>query len=251
MTRTTFLILLLTGMAMALPSTEKILQKIDSNQRMGTDIKARVVMTQQKSGQGTKVFDMIYYRRDSDNSFLITMTAPEAEKGNGYLRVGDNFWMYRKNTRTFQHVNRDESIAGSDASAEDFETRKLTELYEAELDEENNEKITEEKLGKIPVYKIEVSARVHDVSHPRKIYWVRKDNFLPLKEQGFAGSGTLMVTSYYINYTEIQDRYIPVKQLIIDEFEKGNKTIVEISGISLKAVDDQVFTKAYLENLSK
>jgi hypothetical protein len=179
------------------------------------------------------------------------MTAPEAEKGNGYLRVGDNFWMYRKNTRTFQHVNRDESIGGSDASAEDFETRKLTELYKAAVDENGNEKISEETLGKIPVYKVELVAKVHDVSYPTKTYWVRQDTFLPLKEQGYAGSGTLMMTLYYLNYTKIEGSYVAVKQLYIDEFEKGNKTIVEISGISVEDVDDQIFTKAYLENLSK
>jgi hypothetical protein len=30
-----------------------------------------------------------YYRRDSDKAFLIVMTAPEVEKGNGYLKQGD------------------------------------------------------------------------------------------------------------------------------------------------------------------
>lgn len=251
MKKTILFLMTIAAVASAFPSIEEVLKKVDHNQRMGKDVKARVVMTQKKLNQGTKVTDMMYYRRDSDNSFLITMTAPESEKGNGYLRVGENLWMYRKNTRTFQHVNRDESIGGSDASAEDFETRKLTELYKAALDEKGKEKIVEEKLGKIPVYKLEVVAKVHDVSYPRKIYWVRKDNFLPLKEQNFAGSGTLMLTGYYLNYTDIEDRYIPVKQLYIDEFDKGNKTIVEISGISLEDVDDQIFSKAYLENLSK
>jgi hypothetical protein len=37
---------------------------------------------------------MIYYERDADGAFLIVMTAPEVEKGNGYLRLGDNMWMY-------------------------------------------------------------------------------------------------------------------------------------------------------------
>ena len=42
-----------------------------------------------------------------------------------------------------------------------------------------------------------------------------------------------------------------MKQLFVDEFEKGNKTIVEISGISTDKLDGSIFTKAYLENLSK
>jgi len=235
----------------ALPPTDTLLKRIDFNQNFGKDLKAKVVLTQKKIDQGTKVLDMIYYRRDSDNSFLIMMQSPESERGNGYLRVDDNFWMYRKNTRTFQHVNRDESIGGSDASGEDFETRNLNELYKASLDANGDEKVSEEMLGKIPVYKVEVIARVHDVKYPKKIYWIQKGKNLPLKEQGFAGSGTLMSTSYYLNYTEIEDRYIPVKQLFVDEFEKGNKTIVQISGISLEKLDNSIFTKAYLENLSK
>lgn len=56
-------------------------------------------------------------------------TAPQSEKGNGYLRTGNNFWMYRQNTRTIQHINRDESINGTDTKAGDFERKKTTELY--------------------------------------------------------------------------------------------------------------------------
>ncbi|MBD3419084.1 MAG: outer membrane lipoprotein-sorting protein [Chitinivibrionales bacterium] len=235
----------------ALPSVNMLLEKVDFNQNMTSDIKARVVLTQKKADQGTKITEMNYYRRDEDNSFLIVMTAPPSEKGNGYLRIDDNFWMYRKNTRTFQHVNRDESIGGSDATAQDFETRNLTELYKPATDSAGNQIISEEMLGKIPVYKFEVVAQVNDVAYPRKTYWVRKDNYLPLKEQAYSGSGTLMITAYYLNYTEIRGRYVPVKQMYIDEFEKGNKTIVEISGISLKKLDDAIFTKAYLENVSK
>ncbi len=119
----------------------ELLKKLEYNMEMTSDIKANVVLTQQKIEQGVKNIEMIYYRRDSDDSFLIVMTVPEAEKGNGYLRVGDNFWMYRRNTRTFQHINRDESIGGSDARADDFEKRKLTELYEGSRDDKGNEKL--------------------------------------------------------------------------------------------------------------
>ena len=238
----------------ALPAKLKVhtlLSKIEKIQEMTGDARAKVHVTQQKPGQGTKIIKMIYYRRDSDDSFLIVMTAPEAEKGNGYLRVRDNFWMYRRNTRTFQHINRDESIGGTGAHAEDFEKKKLTELYAPTLDASGDEILAEELLGKIPVYKFDVTAKVHDVDYPRKIYWIRKDNYLPLKEQSYSMSGTLMETAYYLNYTIVDGRYVAVKMMFIDEFEKGNKTLVEISGISTQKLEAYIFTKAYLENLSK
>ena len=233
------------------PSISFILKKLEENMEITNDISSKVLLTQNKIEQGVKVFEMIYFRRDLDDSFLIVMTAPEAEKGNGYLRVGGNFWMYRRNTRTFQHINRDESIGGTDAKADDFEKRKITELYAGAADNKGKEIINEELLGKIPVYTLEVKAIVHDVDYPKKVYWVKKDDYLPLKEQSYSLSGTLMQTAYFLNYTQINGKYVPIKHIYIDEFEKGNKTIVEISNISTDKLDDKIFTKAYLENLSK
>jgi outer membrane lipoprotein-sorting protein len=228
-----------------------ILKAIDDNYRMKKDMRADVTLTQQKAGQGTKIMDMAYYRRDSDDAFLIAMRAPENEKGNGYLRVGDNFWMYRKNTRTFQHVNRDESIGGSDARGDDFETRKMDELYGPLVKPDGKEDFSEELLGKVPVHRFEVRAKVNDVDYPRQIFWTRRDNNLLLKQESYSLSGTLMQTAYFLKFTEIEGRFVAVKQLFIDEFEKGNKTIVEISGIVPGKLEDKIFTKAYLENLSK
>lgn len=232
----------------AVPKGIDILKKIDEIEEMTTDVRAKVNISQTKNGQ-TKKIELLYYRRDSDDAFLMVMLAPETDKGNGYLRVKDNIWMYRQNTRTFQIINRDEPIGGSDAKANDFEKRKITELYEVKKDAAGNE-VTEEKLGAVDVYRVEVKAKVNDVDYPKKIYWVRRDNFLRLKEQSFSNSGTLMQTAYYMNYTVVDGRYVPVKQLFIDEFEKGNKSLVEISGISTSKLSD-IFNKAYLENLSK
>jgi outer membrane lipoprotein-sorting protein len=172
--------LLLAACTFAAPSAHTILKKMEDNYKMTNDASAKVQMTQQKSEQGTKVFDMLWNRRDKDNAFLIVMTGPESEKGNGYLRMGEHFWMYRRNTRTFQHVSRDESIGGTDARGDDFESRKLTEMYEPTKEPADKDTITEEMLGKVPVYRFSVKAKVNDVDYPKKTYWVRTDNFLPL-----------------------------------------------------------------------
>jgi hypothetical protein len=60
-----------------------------------------------------------------------------------------------------------------------------------------------------------------------------------------------MQTAYYLKYTRVTGKYVPVRQLFIDEFEKGNKTIVDLANIVVKKLDNTLFTKAYLENLSK
>ncbi len=233
------------------PAGADILAHIERNMRMVTDITATVTLTQQKSGQGIKNIGMLFYRRDADNAFLIVMTSPESDKGNGYLRMGDNFWMYRRNTRTFQHINRDENIAGTDAHGDDFEDRKLTEIFSVSKDTSGREIIAQDTLGKIPVYRLQLTAKVNDVDYPKKTYWVRRDNFLLLKEQSFALSGTLMQTAYFLKYTPIRSGYVAIEQLFLDEFEKGNKTKLSIAGIGTEPISKDIFTKAYLENLSK
>ncbi len=237
----------------ASPKVIEIMQKMDDMEKLGVDITAKVKITQQKPDEGVKVLESVYYRRDRDDAFLIVMIAPDTDKGNGYLRVGDNMWMYRRNTRTFQIMDRDESIGGSDATAGDMETKKFSELYEPALDAQGNEILTEETLGKanIPVYRFEVKARVKDVDYPKKIYWVRTDNFLTMKEESYSLSGALMESGFFPKYTTVEGKFIPQQMIFVDEFEKGNKSMVEISGITLQPINDDIFTKAYLENLSK
>ena len=238
--------------AFAAPTITELMANIDLRMEQIGDMSAKIAMVQKKASQSSpKHFEFLWFRKDITDEFLMITTAPDSDKGNGYLRVGENFWMYRQNTRTFQHISRDESILGTDAKSGDFERKKLTQLYKPLLDASGKEALTEEMLGKKPVYKFTIVAKVSDVTYPKQIYWVQKDNFLILKAQSFSRDGTLMQSGYYTKYTEKDGRFIPIYQIFVDEFEKGNKTIVEISGISFRTLDSRIFTKAYLENLSK
>ncbi len=249
------LLLIIAGTTIqAAPAVREILEQIDNNENIDKDFTGKLTITHQKPSQGVKVYESIYYRRDADDAFLMVMVAPDADKGNGYLRVEKNMWMYRRNTRTFQMMNRDQSLEGTNASAEDIEKKKLNELYDAVPNENGQETLSEETLGKakIHVYRIELQAKVHDVKYPKEIIWVRQDNFLVMKSQSYSLSGTLMETSYYPQYVSLDDgKYLAVRSIFINEFEEGEKTILEVSGFSWEPIDDTVFTKAYLENVSK
>jgi hypothetical protein len=248
---TAIMVIIFSAETYAGPRVVDLMNKIDDMMEQVGDISVRVNITQNKVNQGVKLYESLYFRRDKTDEFLIIMTAPESDKGNGYLRVGDNFWMYRQNTRTFQHISRDESIMGTDAKGGDFEKKKLIDLYKPLVDSGGKEDLKEEMLGKKPVYRFTLIAKVNDVTYPKQIYWIQREDALILKVQSYSLSGTLMQTAYYPKYTQIEGKYIPIQHIYIDEFEKGNKSIVELSGISLKSLDPRIFTKAYLENLSK
>ncbi len=232
---------------------QQIIDYMDAKYEIRSDMTAKARITTKDPEQGNKVIDSIYYRRDSDDAFLIVIADPETDRGNGYLRVGDNMWLYRRNTRTFTHIGRDEKIGGSNTSAGDVETRKFRELYKPSVDSSGSEIISEETLGsaKIPVYKLEVIAKVNDVKYPKLVMWVTKDKFLELKRESYSLSGTLMETSFFTNYKEVEGKYVPLLMKFTDEVEKGKTSLFEITGISFEKVDNYKFDKKYLESLSK
>ncbi len=228
----------------------QLLLKLDASQTLDFDLTAKISMIQQKVGQNPKKIESLYYRRDADDNFLIVMLEPNVEKGNGYLKNKDNFWMYRQNTRSFQHINRDENVGSTDMRGGDFEKRKISELYKTVI-ENGKEKISEEKLGQIDVYKIEIVAQVVDVTFTKQTYWIEKGTFLTRKIQSFSEAGTLMQSQYFPQYSLIQGHYFVVKGLTVDEFEKGNKTTFQIGEVSFAPIESKIFTKAYLESLSQ
>ncbi len=235
----------------AMPKVTEIMKQMDFLYEQVDAFSAKINITQNKATQGVKLFEILYFRKDKTDEFLMVFTAPDSEKGNGYLRVGDNFWMYRQNTRTFQHISRDESISGTDSKAGDFERKKFVDLYKPLTNAAGAEDIREEMLGKKQVYKFTVVGKVNDVTYPKQVYWVEKDTYLSLKIQSYSLSDTLMQTAYFPKWTQLEGKYIWLQGIFIDEFEKGNKSIVDLSGISLAPLDPKIFTKPYLENLSK
>ena len=245
-------LLVLSPALWASPSVSDIIDRVDTNLQLKSDMTAQARITTRDPEQGTKVIDSVYYRRDSDDAFLIVIADPESDRGNGYMRVGDNLWMYKRATRTFTHIGRDEKIGGSNASAGDMETRKFKDLYKPSLDSAGKEIITEETIGgKIPVYRVEVVAKVNDVKYPKLVMWVTRDKFLELKRECYSLSGTLMETDLYTSYKNVDGRYVPLLMKFTDEVEKGRASVLEITGITFAKVDNYKFDKSYLESLSK
>ena len=101
------------------------------------------------------------------------------------------------------------------------------------------------------MYRVEVTAKVNDVKFPRLVTWVTRDKFLELKRESYSLSGTLMETDLFTSYKDVDGRYVPLLQKFVDEVEKGRTSLLEITGISFKKVDDYKFDKSYLESLSK
>jgi hypothetical protein len=116
----------------------------------------------------------------------------------------------------------------------------------------------EEKLGKYETVRIELNAKKGvDVAYPVVKLWVDKANHNILKRQEFALSGRLMRTAYYPKWQKLYseskkgDVWFPGEIRIFDEVEKSNSTLVIFRSVDLSALDQNMFTKAWLESKSR
>lgn len=175
----------------------------------------------------------------------IVQLFPEADKGNGFLRDGENIWSYDPISRKFTHTSLKEALGESDV--------KIDDINQSETHWRDNYIVSgfeEGTLGKFPVYIITLDAKTTKPSYSKVKYFIRKDVPLTLKEEDFSGSGRLMRTILIPKYTKVPAGYVPTQMLLRDELNKGENTQQVVSDLTFDALPDKIFTKAYLESLN-
>jgi len=224
------------------PDFQAMVNEIDASSSFkGQDFSGVFTIVTDKPGKKQKVSQIRMFRRDARDQFLILIQLPEADKGQGYLKEGDNLQFYDPTSRKFNHSSMKEALGDSEAQNDDFSQNKTLEDY-------NIAETGEATLGKFPVWIINLKAKTNDVSYDQIRLYVRKDKPLVLKQEYLSISGRLMRTILYPKYAELGGgKFFPSQMLVIDEINKGEKSQITMSEMSLETLPDKVFTKAFLE----
>ena len=209
-----------------------------------SDMTATINMVSVSPDRGTFTRKEIIYRRDKDDAFLMLTLEPESRKGQGMLRVDKNMWRYDSTSRKFTHTTLKEQYENSTAKNSDFRRTQRSWDYEVYSLESG-------KLGKYDVWVAELKANNDEVPYPYIKMWVEKDRTIVLKVEEYSVSKKLLRTSYYTNYVQIGESYVPTTQIFQDGLIPEKRTQVTYTNISTKPIPDDVFTKNYLERMSK
>ncbi|MSP54702.1 MAG: outer membrane lipoprotein-sorting protein [Myxococcales bacterium] len=240
--------------ALAAPSTDELVQMlrvVDDRQENNGDFKSLVYLEQKESGKADLVYQVAVYRRDLDDKLVMLFLMPKEQAGQGYLRVDNNLFFYDPSVGKWERRTERERIGGTDSNRQDFDQSRLHEEYRPTF-------VAEEKLGSYTVNHLLLTATTEaDVAYPVVHLWVDKATGNVLKRQDLALSGKLMRTSLYPKWEKVYsqtkqaDVYYAREIRIFDEIEKGNQTTIVIQSLDLSALDDSIFTKAWLESKSR
>lgn len=209
------------------------------------DYSATISLVVEKPGKPKENIQFKIYERTDKDLMTIVQMFPEADKGKGYLRDGDNIWSYDPISRKFTHTSIKEALGDSDV--------KIDDVNQSKAKWRENYNVAEFKtgvLGKYEVYIITLDAKTTEPSYQKSTYYIRKDVPLLLKEEDFSGSGRLMRTILVPKYSKVSAGYVATQMIMKDELNKGESTQQVISELSFNKLPDRLFTKAYLEGLN-
>lgn len=230
------------GWAFGQPSAEVIIEKIDKNMSAKTRITTSKMVIHGKRKDRTIISKG--YSEGNNKSFTEYLS-PEREKGTKMLKLDDRLWIYSPSSdRTIQlsgHMLK-QSVMGSDLSYEDMmEDRKLTDLYSAKV-------VSSEVIDGRKTWKMELNAKVSDVSYHKRVMWVDQERFIPLKEELFAKSGQLLKRTTLSNVVKIDGRWFPKNINYKDMLQTGQGTDFIIMETTFnKPIPDYIFSKASLK----
>lgn len=162
-----------------------------------------------------------------DGKALTIITAPAKEKGQSFLKSGNNLWSWNP---TIQRLIKlpasmmSQGWMGSDFTNDDI-------LKESSLVNEYKHKLLgEESIQGIPCYKIELTPLENTaVVWGKLVLWISTDEYLELKSTFYDEDGYLVKTHLSSVIKSFDNRRLPSVIEIIPADEPGNKTRVTIT----------------------
>ncbi len=231
--------------AVETPDFFKMLKRVDIKSNFdNSDFSTTMSMISEDPETGISKREVTQFRRDSDDMFLMLTLAPINKKGQGTLKVENNIWRYDPESRNFTHKSWEDKYEGTSARNSDFKKSTLSDDYEITSYEDG-------KLGKYDVWIVELKATDDSVTYPYRKAYIDKGRELVLKMQEFSLSSRLVRTIYTPTFAKIGKKYVSTKMIMVDELIDGKKTTISISDLSVGELPDNVFTKSYLERVSR
>jgi outer membrane lipoprotein-sorting protein len=177
---------------------------------------------------------------------FIRILAPAKEKGIGSLRIGAEMWNYLPNVERTIKVPPSMMLQpwmGSDLTNDDLV--KASSL----IDDYDHRVVREEVSGGAAAYVLELMPKPEAaVVWGKILYWIRKGDFMPLKEAFYDERGTLVRVMTFSEFRPIGGRTIPTKWEIRPSDKPGNSTTFVIKSAAYdRPIDGEIFTQRNLQ----
>jgi outer membrane lipoprotein-sorting protein len=224
-------------------TADAILKKMDQN-LVSDKRTATIEMTVVNRGR-TRTFVMESFSRGETES-AIKYIKPARERGTKMLKKDNELWMYLPAAERVQKISGHllrQGMMGSDVSYEDMlNSEEMADAYRSTLK-------GDETFDGHPCYKIEMVSKEKDVAYPKRMMWVDKELYIPLKQELFALSGTLLKSWEMKDIKTFGDgRRYPATMIIKDHLKKNSSTTMTFTELKFNVdFEMEVFSQRWLK----
>lgn len=177
---------------------------------------------------------------------FIRILAPAKEAGIGSLRIGAEMWNYLPNVE--RTIKIPPSMMMQPWMGSDFTNDDLVKNSSA-VEDYTQRVLRTETVSGAPTYVVEAIPKPEAaVVWGKILYWVRKADFIPLKEEFYDERGELVRVMTFSEVRPLGGRTIPTKWEIRPTAKPGNSTTVVLkSAVYDRPVGPEIFTQRNLQ----
>jgi hypothetical protein len=216
-----------------------------------SDFSAEYTIVRDVPAEGRSTIVCAIFRRDAEKKYVIIIKEPAINRGQGYLKLDETIWFYDPESRKFNSTSSKERFQNSIARNSDFTRSTMADDYDVTAGEKA-------KLGVYDCSLLRLRANNTEVAYPLGRVWISEDG-LVRKMENMSLSGQLMRTIAVSGYQKLGEKFVPNKILIVDNLTgtKVDNTLVHekiqisIAKASTQKLPDSVFSKTFLESMSK
>jgi outer membrane lipoprotein-sorting protein len=179
---------------------------------------------------------------------LTLVTAPANEKGQTFLKRGNNMWHWMPSIGRLIKLPpsmMSEGWMGSDYTNDDI-------LKESSIVVDYHHKLLgEEEINGRLCYKLELTPKEDAaVVWGKVLKWITKEHYIQLKSEYYDEDGELIRTEIASGVKEMDGRMIPTRVEIIPEDEQGKKTVITMDEIKFnRDIPDSFFSQQNMKRV--
>lgn len=187
---------------------------------------------------------------DVEKSIIVFKT-PKDVAGVGYLNFSyeknaqvkkdNDSWLYMpalKKERRISGTGKGENFMGTDFTYDDIDGK--------DIDDDTYSLLQEEVVAGFNCYKVECLSKDQSVKNPRRIVWVRKDNFVILQCEFYDRQNMLQ---RFLSCEQIENinNYWTTKKMTMTNVQTNHSTVLQMSNINYDInLEDSLFTVSAL-----
>ncbi len=177
-----------------------------------------------------------------DNKLLAIFLTPPIQKGQKFLRNGDDMWTFLPKSKRVMRISAKERSMGGEANNNDILRVDLVKDYTVKY-------LGDETINNTSCYKLELLGKDRRVAYHKVLYWISKDR-QPIKRELYSVSGKLMKNMYYEDIKNITGVMRPSKMIIENAVNTEFRTeMIWLEVDDSARFNDNIFTPDYLKNL--